>query len=247
MRPKICFSIGNLKEFSFEEFSFEGYEIKADAPGFSPNVIVILKLKDLLKGKDFSLHSGLSRIFSCNDKNLSEFSEAELEILKSEIIISKILGIKQINFHMKEGKLTDNEIKEFKRIIRFANKNGIEMIYENHVCSEETIFNILDCFPKVNFCLDLGHLNLAIHEGKFKMNIEKFLKRVKSRLVHIHAHNNHGIKDEHNDLEEGNLDWKKILIQLEKSNLKKIIIENRTKKEADKSKRLLEEYYYKKE
>ena len=102
IKPKICCSIGNLKEFSFEDYDFEGYEFKAEAPSFKPNIIILIKLREMFKEKDLSLHSQLSRIFSCNEKGFPEFSEAEINILKSEIIIAKILNIKQINFHMKE-------------------------------------------------------------------------------------------------------------------------------------------------
>jgi sugar phosphate isomerase/epimerase len=197
----------------------------------------------MFEGKDLSLHSQLSRIFSCNEKGFSEFSEAELNILKSEIIISKIIGIKQINFHMKETEFTNEEIKNFNKIIKFADKKGIEMIYENHVCSEEVIFRVLETFPKVNFCLDIGHLNVAIHKREFKMNLDKFIGKVKLRLVHIHAHNNFGEKDEHSSLDKGNFDWKRVLNKLKEGNLRKIIIENDTKKQAMKSNKLLEDFY----
>jgi sugar phosphate isomerase/epimerase len=246
IKPKICHSIGNLREFSFEDYDFEGYEFKAEAPGFKPNIIILSKIKERFKEKDLSLHSQLSRIFSCNDWGYPEFINAELEILKSEIYISKLLGIKQINFHMKETEFSEKEINDFNEIINLANQNGIEMIYENHVCSEEVIFRVLDTFPKVNFCLDLGHLNVAIHKGLFKMPLEDFLKRVKLRLVHIHAHNNFGERDEHNSIAQGNLDWKFILDNLKNSNLRKIIFENRTKKEVDESKKLIYEYYQQK-
>ncbi len=243
MRPKIGYSIGNLKEFSFKDYPFECYEFKTFGKEFSPNIILLDKLKEMFKKKDLSVHSQLSRIFSCNEKGFPDFSEAELNILKSEIIISKIIGIKQINFHMKETEFTKEEIEKFNEIIEFADRRGVEMIYENHVCSEEVILRILKTFPKVNFCLDLGHLNVAIHKGKFKMNLEEFIEKVKPRLFHIHAHNNFGEKDEHNSLNNGNLDWKKVLDKLKDSDLRKIILENRTKKEVDESKMLLEEYY----
>lgn len=247
MRPKFCCSIGNLKEFSLENYNFGGYEFKAEAPGFKPNIIILMKLRRMFKGKDLSLHSQLSRIFSCNEKGFPEFSEAEINILKSEIIISKILGVKQINFHMKETEFTKEEINNFNKIIDFAQENGIEMIYENHVCSEDAILRILQNFPRVNFCLDIGHLNVAIHKGKFKMELDEFLEKVGVKLVHMHAHNNYGKKDEHNSLDNGNFNWKDLLDKLENSNLRKIIFENRTKKEVDISRKLIKEYYQKNE
>ena len=243
MKPKICYSIVNLKEFSFEDFPFDGYEFKAFGKGFKPNIIILTKIRETFNDKDLSLHSQLGRIFSCNERGFPEFSEAELDILKSEIIISKIIGVKQINFHMKETEFTNEEIKRFNEIISFANKNRIEMIYENHVCSEEVIFKVLKTFPKVNFCLDIGHLNIAIHKGKFKMKLEEFLDKVKPRLVHIHAHNNYGEKDEHNSLDNGNFDWKNVLNLLKNSKLRKIILENKTKEDTLETKKMLEEFY----
>jgi len=243
MKPKICYSIENVKEFKFEDYPFEGYEFKSNVDEIKPNIIVLMKLKERFEGKDLSLHSQLSRIFSCNEKGFPEFSEAEVNILKSEIIISRIIGIKQINFHMKETGFTKEEIKKFNEIINFAEKNGIKMIYENHVCSEEVIFRVLETFPRVNFCLDIGHLNVAIYKGKFKMNLDEFIKKVKSRLVHVHAHNNYGEKDEHNSLDNGNFDWEFVFDNLKEGNLSKIIIENKTKKDALVSKKMLEGFY----
>ncbi|MBI2449201.1 sugar phosphate isomerase/epimerase [Candidatus Pacearchaeota archaeon] len=214
MKPLICYSIGNLKEFSFEEYPFEGYELKTSSEGFKPNILILLKLKEMFKGKDLSLHSQLSRIFSCNEKGYPEFNEAELKILRAEIIMSNIIGIKQIIFHMKEGFLTKEEKEKFREIINFAKDKGI-----------------------------VGHLNTAIQSGKFGMELMEFIDRIKPRIVHIHAHNNYGDRDSHNPVGKGNFPWKDILDKLKDQNLKKIIIENRTKEEVVQSKKLLEKYY----
>ncbi len=242
MKPKICCSIAKLKEFSFEDSPFEGYELKIEE-GIKPNIIILLKTKEIFKGKDLSLHSQLGRIFSCVERGIPEFSEAEINIIKSEIIISKIIGIKQIIFHMKETPLTKQEIKQFNKIIKFAEENGIEMLYENHVCSDKIVLDVLKKLPKAKFCLDIGHLNVAMNRGEFKMNIKEFLDKVNPKLVSIHAHNNYGEKDEHNSIEDGNLDWKEILNLLKESSLKKIVIENRNKEDAIKTKTALENFY----
>ncbi len=243
MKPKICYSIGNLKEFTFEEYPFDGYELKSNVDELKPNIVVLLKIKEDFHGKDLSLHSQLSRIFSCADRGFPEFAKAEMNILKSEIIISKILGIRQIIFHMKETPFTEKEIKEFNKIIKFAEKNKIELLYENHVCSDDIILNVLNTFPKVKFCLDIGHLNVAIHNGKFKMNLDKFLEKVKPKLVNIHAHNNQGERDEHNSIEDGTFDWKNILNKLKNTNLNRIVIESRKKEDILKTKELLNNFY----
>lgn len=244
MKPKICLIIRGLKEFSFEEYPFEGYELTTKDKSIEPNILKILKLKERFEGKDVSLHTQLSRIFSCNERGYPEFNEAELDILKAEIIISQIIGIKQINFHMKEGFLTNKEKKKFKEIISFAKEKGVEMIYEsNSFCNVENTLKFLKDFPEVNYCLDFGHINTAIQSDKFGMDLVEFIEKIKNRIVHIHAHNNYGEKDSHNSLDKGNFPWKEILDRLKNQNLKKIIIECKTKEDIFKSKRLLEGYY----
>ena len=53
MKPLICHSIENLKEFSFENYPSEGYEFKSDsAGGFKPNILVLLKTKEKFKEKN---------------------------------------------------------------------------------------------------------------------------------------------------------------------------------------------------
>lgn len=240
MKPLICYSIRFLDEFD-SYGDFEGYEIRNLAGYF--NIIKIMKLKDKLKGNDLSLHSQLGRVFSCKKENIPEFAEAELNILKSEIIVSKIFGVKQINLHMKEEEFSEEEIRQFNEIIDFAESKGIEIIYENHVCSEEIILRVLETFPRLKFCLDFGHLNAAIYHKNFNMDIYEFLDKVKERLVHIHAHNNHGEKDEHNSLDNGNFPWKEVLEKLKGSNLRKIILENKEEKDSYKSKELVEDFY----
>lgn len=242
MNPKIKYRIRNLKKYSFKNSYFDGFEIGSEE--ILPNILKILKLKKELKGKNISLHSQLGRIFSCNDKKTPEFLEAEMNFLKYEIKISKLIGIKQINFHMKETPLTSKEISQFKKIIKYAKKNKVELIYENHVCSAKTILDILNTFPEINFCLDFGHLNLAIKKNKFCMPLDHFIKKIKKRIINIHSHNNYGENDEHNSLDKGTFQWKETLQKLTNSTLKNIIIESKeNEKEILRNKKILEEFY----
>ena len=75
------------------------------------------------------------------------------------------------------------------------------------------------------------------------MDIGDFLEKVKPKIVHIHAHNNYGEKDEHNSLDQGNFDWKFVLENLKDGNLRKIIIETRTNEDMIQSRKLLQDFY----
>ncbi len=242
MTPNIKYKINDLKNYCVNDLPFDGFEIASK--NISPNILVILKLKEQFKGKKLSLHSQLSRIFSCNEHGYPEFTESEMYFLKYEIMLSKIIGIKQLNFHMTEMPIGLKEKIKFEQIMNYAKKNQIEMIYENHVCSAKVILDILSMFPELKFCLDFGHLNLAIKKNKFGMGLDEFINKIKKRIVNIHVHNNYGKIDEHNSLDKGNFLWKDVLKKLNDSTLKNIIIENHgNNNEILKDKILLEEFY----
>ncbi|MGP8321805.1 MAG: sugar phosphate isomerase/epimerase family protein [Methanosarcinaceae archaeon] len=57
--------------------------------------------------------------------------------------------------------------------------------------------------------LDIGHANTMGTEI-----MDDFLKMYKSRISHVHLHDNMGKKDEHLPLGRGNIDWKQVLNSL---------------------------------
>jgi sugar phosphate isomerase/epimerase len=226
------------------DLGYNVMEIGSRDHDFKFKIPTILKTKDFLKGKEISMHTQTSRIFSCKEQGLPEFNEAELRILEAEIILCKVLEIKELIFHLKVGKLDEGETKILKKLLKFAKKNNVELIFESNseVIAENTL-DVLSKFPKLGYNLDLGHINVGINSGKFGMSLEEFLSRVKNRIIYIHAHNNNGLKDEHKSLDQGTLDWKHVLDQLNFKKIRKIIMEVRTKEEADTTKRLLEDYF----
>lgn len=239
MKPKIGYSILSLRKFSKETIPFDTYELRSSL--IKPNIKKVLNLKKDFGGMDLSLHSKLNRIFSCKAYGYNEFSNHELEILKYEIMISKIIGIKRINFHMTNLKLEKEEIERFNKIIEFAKDNGVELIYENHVCSANAILYIKKIFPGLKMCLDLGHLNIAIKQNIFEMKLEEFIEKINDRIIHVHAHNNDGERDTHSKITKGTLDWENILKKL--THLEKVIIEVKDLEDALQTKKILEKFY----
>lgn len=205
----------------------------------------VAKLKEHLKGKELSMHTQTSRIFSSVDEyDIPKFAEAELSILRAEIVLCKTLGIKELIFHLKPGKLTGDEVDAIGEVLSFAKKYGVEMIFESNwgFVAEETLV-VLDEFPGLNYNLDLGHLNIAIESDTLGMSFDDFISKVGNRLVYVHAHNNDGIKDTHRSLANGTLDWKRIFGLLDFSNVRKVMAEVWNPKELLETKNLLEEYF----
>lgn len=243
-KPKIGLKTSDIFYDKDDRVGFDILEITSKDSNLMFNVKKILKIKEYLKGKELSFHTQTSRIFSCNNQNLPEFNLAELNIIKAEIITCKILGIKEFIFHLKQEKLTKIEEKIWKEILRFAKKNGVEMIYEsNQKFSAEVCLDFLKRFPEVNYNLDLGHLNTAIGNKTLGMDLYRFLDKIKERIVYIHAHNNYGLEDEHNSIDNGTLDWENIFDKLDMSKIRKIIIEVRNTESIIKTKKALENYF----
>ena len=226
---------------------FDTIELASRDKALKFNIKKILEAKEILKNKDLSMHTQTSRVFSCKQHHVPEFSCAEIKILEAEIILCKLLGAKELIFHMKNEKLDEEEAKIFKKLLKFAKKNGVEMIFEsNNQFFGETAVDTLKRFPKLNYNLDLGHFNIGITSRELGMMPEEFLSKIKNRIVYIHAHNNNGKLDEHNGIDEGTLDWKHILDLLNFKKVRKIIMEVRNPEAVEKSKKLLDDYFEKK-
>ncbi len=124
-KPKIGFKTNNIFYEGKDKINFNTLEIRSDDPHIGFNIKKVLKVKKFLKGKNVSMHTQTSRVFSCRNREnkTPEFNEAELNVLKAEIILCKILGIRELIFHLKQEKLTKKGNKNLnKRNSR--NKDG---------------------------------------------------------------------------------------------------------------------------
>ena len=82
----------------------------------------------------------------------------------------------------------------------------------------------------------------AIGNKTLGMSLKEFIKKIKSRVIYIHAHNNNGMIDEHKSLDKGNLDWRFLLDNLDITKIRKIIIEVRATQDILNTKKLLQDY-----
>lgn len=216
------------------------------------NIKNLNRIKDLLKGKNLSMHSQTSRVFSCNRQGLCSFNKAEIRVIEAEIILCEILGCKELIFHLDNKIVNNQEAKLLKNLLKFAKQHKIEMIYESNgrfkpedQKFEEVCFGNLKKFPKLSYNLDIGHLNLARETGGLGIPLDEFLKKINKKVVHMHVHNNHGNDDEHLAIDKGTLDWKHVLDQLDFKNTRKIIVESRTTEDIRQTLKLLKAYFKK--
>jgi endonuclease IV len=88
----------------------------------------------------------------------------------------------------------------------FASALGVRILVENltsDVTTPEHLMTILDLghLKNIGVCLDLGHANMTV-------GIPDSIATLANRIVSLHVHDNHGMKDEHLWPGDGTIDWK---------------------------------------
>lgn len=89
----------------------------------------------------------------------------------------------------------------------FARPLGVKVLVENLISESTTpehLVTILDLghLDSVGICLDLGHAHATV-------GIEEAVSVLSKRIVSLHVHDNHGMRDEHLWPGDGTIDWAK--------------------------------------
>jgi len=87
----------------------------------------------------------------------------------------------------------------------FARPLGVRLLVENlpgDPTTPEHLMEILTTghLDSIGVCLDLGHAH-------FTVGVPEAIATLAGRIVQVHAHDNHGLKDEHLWPGEGTIDW----------------------------------------
>ena len=139
---------------------------------------------------------------------------AKAKFIRSIDACDKI-GINHLIFHTgwntifcDDNKWINNSIKFWKDIIDYS-ENNVSIYIENvFEIKPYLIKDIIDGVNNKRFksCLDVGHVN-AFAKG----NVLNWIELLGNRIGHVHLHNNFGVNDDHNGLNDGNLDIKTII------------------------------------
>lgn len=192
----------------------------------------VSKLKDLQNsyGLRYTVHAPFAGInIGISSKPLLN---AMLKRLKRSIVNASDLGCKTWIFHpgLKTGismfyPKSDwiRNLESVRTLYRYVRDHGMEAAVEN--VSGPFIVRKIEGFKRffhelhedVGLTLDIGHANI---EGQ----LDGFLTEFSDRLVHIHAHDNYGKKDQHLGIGCGNVDWKRVASLLKRIRYHKIVI-----------------------
>jgi sugar phosphate isomerase/epimerase len=157
---------------------------------------------------------------------------ATLRRLKKSIVNASALDCEMWVFHpgMKTatsmfypGMDWNRNLKSVRLLFRFAGDNGVGASIENIM--EAFVMKNVEEFRRfygeigmdAGLTLDTGHANVV---GQ----LEGFLTEFSNRIVHVHAHDNHGKSDEHLGVGYGNIDWNMVAEHLKKASFDKVVI-----------------------
>jgi sugar phosphate isomerase/epimerase len=110
----------------------------------------------------------------------------------------------------KEKSVLDNMIKSLREIVNQSKKYKVDVMLEN-VPLSNGVHNInqfryiIDNIDKLFVHLDIPH---AFTSGGMASVLE-YINTFSDKIIHIHWHDNHGIKDEHLPIGEGFIDHQK--------------------------------------
>ena len=192
------------------DFGFEYNEF------FNPTLLdsndldkVINKYKSLNRKND-TMHGVFYDItLNSTDKLIKEISYKRVE---SSFKIAKELNVKGLVFHtnyitwMKDEVYINNWIEENKKAyLELVNKYDMDIYIENMFDLEPYILKrLLDSCnnKKINCCLDIAHASLS------NVKLDVWFSVLGKYIKHIHINDNDLIKDSHEEIGKGKIDYK---------------------------------------
>lgn len=193
----------------------------------------------------FQVHAPMS------DVNIGSVYEpmrlAALNEVKQTIMMCRQLEIPLVTMHpgfiqgiafMNRPKALEKTKSSVNELAAFAHENSVVIAIENMPaninCACTTATELIEVADGagIGICFDMGHANTS---GQ----IDEFLKLV-GRFKNVHLHNNAGSWDQHNEVDDGTGDIRKVVSALSKSYNGNLIIESTDLEQGVRSKTKLE-------
>lgn len=159
-------------------------------------------------------HLGYQKINSIWEEN--EIGEQLVERYINDIKVCKENGISLVIMHLSSKpnppKYNEIGLNRLRKIIDYANSVDVKIAFENTRTKGylEYVFNNIDS-NNIGICYDAGHCH-AYFKDKFNW------KLFKNRIFAVHLHDNEGTEDQHLIPFDGNIEWKKVISDLNNAN-----------------------------
>jgi sugar phosphate isomerase/epimerase len=134
-----------------------------------------------------------------------------MDEIKRALEAAEYIPFKHLVVHLGERTDTwsprtiENATTALEHLGAFARPLGVKLLVENLVSEATTpehLVLILDLghLKNVGICLDLGHAHMTV-------GVTEAVATLGARIVSVHTHDNHGLKDEHLWPGDGSIDW----------------------------------------
>jgi len=123
-------------------------------------------------------------------------------ILKPRVIVFHP-GYDRWRYGESQDKWLQHSIATWREVLPRAAEIGCTVAIEN-IFEEEpsTLVALFEALPELRHCFDVGHWNLFTNVG-----MEEWFDAVGSFIAEAHIHDNHGLRDDHAPVGEGNIDF----------------------------------------
>jgi sugar phosphate isomerase/epimerase len=204
----------------FGDMSFDYLELTIEAPMATPEKVAAKKKKllDALASYNFGIIAHLPWYFNLAHPYPRIQKAIDVEF-HDAISLACEMGAKKITLHpeflpnlsITREEMATNSIAKVISLYEFAKAGGSELLLENFEGRAFAIADFKHLFSKckIGMTLDVGHASTAGSEG-----VDAFISAFKSRIKHVHLHDNMGKNDDHLPLGAGKLGTKKIVGKL---------------------------------
>lgn len=181
-------------------------------------------------GKRYAMHAPSAGVnIAVPTKSLLN---ATLKRLKESIVNSSLLNCEMWVFHpgmrtgismFYPGSDWTRNLESVRLLVKFAGDHGVKVSIEN--VGEPFVVRDVEEFRRffnevgedVDLALDVGHAHMM---GQ----VDSFLTEFPDKIVHVHAHDNYGKRDEHLGIGYGSIGWERFAGLLKKTSRDKVVI-----------------------
>lgn len=200
----------------------------------------ISSLKEVAKKHniEYSVHAPFADINIASP--IKPMLNMSLKRLKQSIAHANTLNAKLVVIHpgahtgissFYPGADWEQNIESLQEIYAYAEKQGVNIAIENLPARYWFLLSSPQEFSRfyketglpIGIVLDLGHAHL-------ESQIEPFFNKMADKIVHVHASNNDGSDDQHNGVEDGDINYDNFAENLKKVGYDKWVMVESTKK-----------------
>lgn len=134
-----------------------------------------------------------------------------MDEVKRALETAEHLHFKNLVVHLGERNDTwspraqEHALTALEHLDAFAQPLGVRLLAENILNEPTTPEHLIETFAighltRIGVCLDLGHAHITV-------GVSEAIGTLGSRIVSVHTHDNHAVRDEHLWPGDGNIDW----------------------------------------